>query len=151
MNKYIVNLKDEIANDILTSGGKGANLARLHNIVGMPVPDGYVITAQAYKDMVLAMPEIEKLLSRLEELRSNQTEVISQLSEEIRNTINIFEFPQVFIEEISKALSKSTTSVKYAVRSSATAEDLPEASFAGQQDTFLNVTGVKDICDAIVK
>ncbi len=151
MANYIVDLKDKTADNISISGGKGANLSRLHSIPCIPVPDGFVVTAQVYSDFVLSMPEIENLLSRLEDIASGQTEAISQLSKQIRETIEKFSFPLEFRDEIIKVLSRYGDSTPYAVRSSATAEDLTGASFAGQQDTFLNVTGDKNICEAIVK
>ena len=151
MANYIIDLKDKTADNISISGGKGANLSRLHSIPGILVPDGFVVSAQGYSDLVLSIPEIENLISRLEEIASDKTEVISQLSKQIRETIKKFSFPLEFREEITKAFSRHGDSFPYAVRSSATAEDLPGASFAGQQDTFLNVIGLKNICETIVK
>ncbi len=151
MEKYIIDLKNNEACKLSLSGGKGANLSRLHSIPGIPVPDGFVVSALAYSHLVLSMPEVKKLLSRLGAVTTDQTEAISQLSKQIRGTIEKVSFPLEFTEEIAKALSRHGDSISYAVRSSATAEDLPGASFAGQQDTFLNVTGLKNICEAIVK
>ncbi|MEL7565641.1 MAG: phosphoenolpyruvate synthase [Dehalobacterium sp.] len=151
MANYIVDLKDKTADNLSISGGKGANLSRLHSIPGIPVPNGFVVTAQGYSDSVLSMPEVKKLLSRLTEITADQTEAISQLSKQIREEIEKFNFPVEFTEEIIEAQSRHGESFPYAVRSSATAEDLPGASFAGQQDTFLNVSGLKNICRAIVK
>ncbi len=151
MEKYIIDLKNNVACKLSLSGGKGANLSRLHSIPGIPVPDGFVVTAQVYSDLVLSMPGVKDLLSRLTEIAADQTEAISQLSKQIRGTIEKISFPLEFTEEIIEALSRHGDSFPYAVRSSATAEDLPEASFAGQQDTFLNVIGLKNICEAIVK
>ncbi len=151
MGKYIINLKDNEACKLSISGGKGANLSKLHSIPGIPVPDGFVVSAQGYSDLVLSMPEVKSLLSRLRSITVDQTEAVSQLSKQIRETIEKISFPLEFTEEINKVLSKYGNSFPYAVRSSATAEDLPGASFAGQQDTFLNVKGLKNICEAIVK
>lgn len=151
MENYILDLKNNAAYDLSLSGGKGANLARLHGIPGIPVPDGFLVTAQGYGDLVLSAPEIKDLLSRLAELTSQQTEAISQLSKQIREEIEKFSFSVEFAEEIMEALSRHGESLSYAVRSSATAEDLPGASFAGQQDTYLNITGPQNICGAIVK
>lgn len=151
MGKYIIDLKDNEACKLSISGGKGANLSRLHNIPDIPVPDGFVVSAQGYSDLVLSIPEVKELLSRLTEIVADQTEAITKLSKEIRQTIGKIRLPLEFKEEIIKELSKHGDSIPYAVRSSATAEDLPGASFAGQQDTFLNVIGIENICDAIVK
>ena len=151
MEKYIIDLKNNEACNLSLSGGKGANLSRLHSIPGIPVPDGFVVSALGYSHLVLSMPEVKGLLSRLRSVTADQTEAISQLSKQIREIIERISFPLEFTEEIKKALSRYGDSFPYAVRSSATAEDLPGASFAGQQDTFLNVTGLKNICEAIVK
>jgi len=151
VGKYIIDLKNNAGCELSISGGKGANLSRLHKIPGIPVPDGFVVSAQGYSDLVLSRPEVRDLLFRLTAIAPDQTEAISQLSKEIREEIEKFSFPAEFVEEISKALSRHGDLFPYAVRSSATAEDLPGASFAGQQDTFLNVSGLQNICAAIVK
>lgn len=151
MEKYIIDLKDNEAYKLSLSGGKGANLSRLHSIPGVPVPDGFVVSARAYSDLVLSLPEVKNLLSQLTNIAADQTQAISQISKQIREEIEKFRFPAEFTEEIIEALSRHGDSFPYAVRSSATAEDLPGASFAGQQDTFLNVIGLKNICEAIVK
>ncbi|MGB4394887.1 MAG: phosphoenolpyruvate synthase [Tepidanaerobacteraceae bacterium] len=151
MEKYIIDLKDNRACELSISGGKGANLAKLHNIPGIPVPDGFIVSAQCYSDFVLSMPGVRKLIVQLQGITVEQTEAISQVSKQIREEIEKFSFPEGITEEISEALAKHGYLLPYAVRSSATAEDLPGASFAGQQDTFLNVIGIKNICRAIVK
>lgn len=148
MSNYIVDLKDKAAESLSISGGKGANLSRLHRVPGIPVPDGFVVTAQAYGDLVLSVQSIQELLSRLNEIAADQNEAISQI---IREEIEKISFSGEFAADISEALGRHGDSVPYAVRSSATAEDLPGASFAGQQDTFLNVSGATDICQAIVR
>jgi len=149
VEKYIIDLKDNEACKLSISGGKGSNLSRLHNIPGIPVPDGFVVSAKGYGDLILSVPEIKDLLFQLAKLTSDQPKAISQLSKQIRGTIEKISFPFKLTEEIAKALSRHGDSFPYAVRSSATAEDLPGASFAGQQDTFLNVVGHKNICGAI--
>ena len=97
------------------------------------------------------MPGVRKLIVQLQGITVEQTEAIWQVSKQIREEIEKFSFPEGITEEISEALAKHGYLLPYAVRSSATAEDLPGASFAGQQDTFLNVIGIKNICRAIVK
>ena len=151
MEKYIVDLKNEVASKLAVSGGKGANLSRLHKIPGIPVPDGFVVSALFFSDLVLSRPEVKDLLSRLGSISVDQTETIAQLSKQIREEIEKVSLPGEFTAEIREALSKHGDAFSYAVRSSATAEDLPGASFAGQQDTFLNVNGLQRICAAIVK
>lgn len=151
MEKYLIGLKNKKAQDLSVSGGKGASLARLHGIDGIPVPDGFVVTAQCYSEIVMAMPEIRQMLDSLSEIAEGQTDAIKQLSIEIKKNIENIEFPALFISELNKIISDYGESHLYAVRSSATAEDLPGASFAGQQDTFLNVCTTVNICNAIAK
>jgi len=151
VEQHIINLKDNRTCELAFAGGKGANLAKLHSIPGIPVPDGFVVSSQSYRNLVLSMPEIKNLLSRLKPIAADETEAISQLSKQIRATIERISFPVEIMEDIANELSRYGDALPYAVRSSATAEDLPGASFAGQQDTFLNVIGIKNICVAIVK
>ncbi|HCX63379.1 MAG TPA: phosphoenolpyruvate synthase, partial [Clostridiales bacterium] len=151
MEKYLIGLKNKEAQSISVSGGKGANLARLHGINDIPVPDGFVVTAQCYAEIVTAVPEVQRLLDALSEISEEQTDTIKQLSIQIKKIIENITFPSSFINKLDKKLSDYGISFSYAVRSSATAEDLPGASFAGQQDTFLNVRGTVDICNAIAK
>jgi len=105
-------------------------LAKLSSIPGIPVPDGFIVSAQAYMDFVLSLPEVKKLLYLIKEVTADQTENILQLSKRIRQEIEKINFPIEIMEEISKALIKHGNTIPYAVRSSATAEDLPGASFA---------------------
>lgn len=151
MEKYLIGLKNRDAQNLSVSGGKGASLARLHGISDIPVPDGFVATAQSYMEIAAALPEIQKLLEALGKTTEEQTDRIHQLSVQIKDRIENIVFPASFISELDKNLSDYGASFSYAVRSSATAEDLPGASFAGQQDTFLNVCGTVDICNAIAK
>ncbi len=151
MEKYLIGLKNKDAQALSISGGKGASLARLHGISEIPVPDGFVVTAQCYTDVVFAVPEIQKLLKELAEITQGQTDAVNRLSAQIKAHIENIAFPAPFISELDKTLSDYGVFLAYAVRSSATAEDLPGASFAGQQDTFLNVCGTVAICNAIAK
>ncbi len=151
MEKYLIGLKNSGAQDLSVSGGKGASLARLHGIAGIPVPDGFVVTARCYEEIVTAVPEIQKLLNALAKISENQTDAIRQLSAQIKEHIENIVLPASFISELDETISDYGISFPYAVRSSATAEDLPGASFAGQQDTFLNVLGAVDIRNAIAK
>ncbi|MCL1829447.1 MAG: phosphoenolpyruvate synthase [Oscillospiraceae bacterium] len=151
MANNIVDLKAEAAKDIAVAGGKGANLARLHGIPSITVPDGFVVTAQSCSETVSALPGIKDLLSRLSGVAHDDAEAISRLSGQIREIIEKTEFSAEFEAETANALMKHGDLLSYAVRSSATAEDLPGASFAGQQDTYLNVSGMQNICKAIMK
>ena len=124
-------------------GGKGLNLMRLTQ-AGMPVPPGFVISTAAYMAF-MKFNHLEAVLAVLE-----QSQPLAEISAQIRAAFEQGEFPADLAEAIQTAyceLGKNDLSV--AVRSSATAEDLAEASFAGQQDTYLNVRGEKDLLDAV--
>lgn len=151
MNQYLVGLKDKKAQSLSVSGGKGASLARLHGISDIPVPDGFVVTAQCFMEIVWALPGIKTLLGALATVTEDQTGIIHNISVQMKEHIEHITFPASFTSELDETLSAYGASFSYAVRSSATAEDLPGASFAGQQDTFLNIHGVADICHAIAK
>ncbi|HEX5151631.1 MAG TPA: phosphoenolpyruvate synthase [Parafilimonas sp.] len=132
-------------------GGKGANLGELSGIDGIRVPDGFCISTEAYKRIIEATPSITKLLDDLSLLRAEDRDKISELSSEIRRTIEGIKIPKDIRSAIIHHLSITGEKTAYAVRSSATAEDLPTASFAGQQDTYLNIIGKESILQHISK
>ena len=133
------------------AGGKGANLGELTRINGIRVPDGFCISTEAFKKMVEEMPSVNKLLDQLSLLKVEGREKIAELSAEIRRVIEGIAIPQNINEEITRHLEQLGEKDAYAVRSSATAEDLPTASFAGQQDTYLNIIGKEAILKHISK
>jgi len=134
-------------------GGKGANLGELTKS-GFPVPPGFIVTAQAYFDYVKETgldKEIDKILTGLD---FEDTKDLQNRAEKIQSLIKKTELPDSLNKEIVEAyqqLQKDTKTKKLyvAVRSSATAEDLADASFAGQQATFLNVLGDGEVCQAV--
>jgi rifampicin phosphotransferase len=132
-------------------GGKGANLGELTRIEGIHVPDGFCISTEAFKRIIGEKPSIIKLLDQLSLLKVEDRDKISELSSEIRRVIEGIAIPQDINEEITHFLSRLGKRNAYAVRSSATAEDLPTASFAGQQDTYLNIIGKEEILKHISK
>ena len=132
-------------------GGKGANLGELIRVEGIHVPDGFCISTDAFKRVIEKESSINKLLDQLSLLASDKQEKISELSGEIRRIIEQISIPQDINEEITRHLSRFDEKNAYAVRSSATAEDLPTASFAGQQDTYLNIIGKEAILKHISK
>ncbi|PIN86568.1 hypothetical protein COV19_03525 [Candidatus Woesearchaeota archaeon CG10_big_fil_rev_8_21_14_0_10_44_13] len=138
--------KDIRKDDIPLVGGKGANLGELASI-GLPVPDGFVITARAYERFIADAGIKEKIHSLLKKLDVEDTEKLNKAAEGIRKLIMRSHMPKYLADEIRKNYKPINDFV--AVRSSATAEDLPDASFAGQQDTFLNMKGEKDVLDAV--
>ena len=122
-------------------GGKGANLGELTKIKGIRVPDGFCISTEVFKRVIGESSTITELLDRLSLLRAKDRNKIGELSGEIRRGIEEIAIPQDIEDEITDYLTKFGEKDAYAVRSSATAEDLPTASFAGQQDTYLNIIG----------
>lgn len=122
-------------------GGKGANLGELSRVEGIHVPDGFCISIEAFKRIIRKTPSINELLDQLSLLKVEDLDKIRDLSREIRRIIEAASIPQDINKEITVFLSRLGEENAYAVRSSATAEDLPTASFAGQQDTYLNIIG----------
>lgn len=125
-------------------GGKGANLGEMFNH-GFPVPDGFVITAQAYFTFLEEnnlRGEVEKALSTLD---VNDSQALQKAAEKLQTVIKKAKMSKSLQDDILLAYYKLGKNLPVAVRSSATAEDLPEASFAGQQATFLNIRGDKDL------
>ncbi|MEV4067462.1 rifamycin-inactivating phosphotransferase [Nonomuraea dietziae] len=122
-------------------GGKGAHLGALSRIEGIRVPAGFCVTTDAYRRVVAEAPSMADLLDQLAHLNPDDREAIRTLSAEIRRTIEGIVIPGGLAAAINRGLAQLGEQAAYAVRSSATAEDLPTASFAGQQDTYLNVVG----------
>ena len=122
---------------IPTVGGKGANLGELYN-AGFNVPPGFVVTTNAYMDFLARNELPEKISKRLKNLDVENTQQLDKISAEIRGMILKAQFPSDLAKKIQEYLKKIRAH-HYAVRSSATAEDLPTASFAGQQDTYLEI------------
>jgi len=139
-------LSDVDKNDIPIVGGKAANLGELLRIE-IPVPDGFVVDSRTFRDFISRANLKEKVYGLLQGLNVENTEELNRVSEEIRKMIREAEMPEEIEREIKKAYKKlgNGKDVYVAVRSSATAEDLPDASFAGQQDTYLNVIGAEEV------
>ena len=132
-------------------GGKGANLGELCRIEGVKVPDGFCITTRAYQEIVENNAEVNKLLESLKDVKADERRKISEISAKIRAAIAGIIVPQSLADELDTYLKKFDEKDAFAVRSSATAEDLPTASFAGQQDTYLNIIGREAILTHISK
>ena len=132
--------KDIDKNDIPLVGGKGANLGELVK-AGIPVPDGFVVTAKAYFDFINSTSIKRKIMTELDGLDVEDSDKLMEASERIKLAIMQADIPKDIVEEIkSFYMELCGESDKYvAVRSSATAEDLIEASFAGQQESFLEI------------
>jgi len=147
MEKF-VNFLDELGKeDVLLVGGKGANLGEMFR-AKIPVPEGFVVNTNAYKKFLDENPEIKEEISRiLKETDVRNTKMLEANTKKIRDLIMSVKMPSEISDEIKKAYKKLSgqNDIFVAVRSSATAEDSPEASFAGQQDTYLNVIGEDNV------
>jgi len=141
MRKYVCNLRDKDSGSTDLIGGKGANLVELSQIRDTKVPNGFCITVDAYKEASQSSDTIKVLINELKELTPDSIDSIKDISKKIRGAFEQIEFPDVILNKLNKQLSKYNPDMAFAVRSSATAEDLPKASFAGQHDTYLNIIG----------
>ncbi|MBH37087.1 MAG: phosphoenolpyruvate synthase [Gammaproteobacteria bacterium] len=155
-NNYISKFSEILLQDIEIVGGKNASLGEMINnltALGINVPDGFATTSQAYNFFLKSNGldvHIEKILKDLD---ISSIKDLERCGKEIRNLILNAEIPKDLEDHIYSAwqeLSKGRV-LSFAVRSSATAEDLPSASFAGQQETYLNVTGFKNLINAMQK
>jgi pyruvate,water dikinase len=155
--KHILWFEELTKNDIPLVGGKNANLGEMIQSK-IPVPLGFAITAQAYEEFITKTAIAQKIYKIIEKTVTdiNNPKHYEEASKKIRSLIESTPMPsgiEKSIREAYKELNKKTrmTEIFVAVRSSATAEDLPDASFAGQQETYLNVKGADDLIDKTVK
>ncbi len=141
MGSYVLGFHEVDRSQIAVVGGKSAHLGELSRIEGIHVPAGFCVTTDAFRRIMAEAPSIDDQLDRLSRLSPDDREAIRRLSAEIRRTIEGITIPGDLAAAISSALARLGDQAAYAVRSSATAEDLQTASFAGQKDTYLNVVG----------
>ncbi len=145
--------------DIPLVGGKNASLGEMINQLegkGIKIPDGFAITATAYRRYLQETGLGKKIQELLQGLDASDTKRLSNVGRQIRQTILETPLPPFLTEEIKQTYRKfaqdlNEEDISVAVRSSATAEDLPDASFAGQQETYLNVHGIKEVLEACHK
>jgi rifampicin phosphotransferase len=142
---YVSGFHEIDRTQVAIAGGKGANLGELSRIEGLRVPAGFCVTTKAFQRIIAEAPSIHEQLDRLSGLKPEDREAIRALSAELRQVIEAIAIPDDLTVSIAGALAKLGDGAAYAVRSSATAEDSPSASFAGQHDSFLNVTGLAAI------
>lgn len=126
-------------------GGKGVHLGELARIDGIRVPDGFCVTTDAFQRIVADAPSIDAQLDLLPRVRPDDRAAIRALSADVRRVVEGVIIPDDLVAEIGESLTRLGEHASYAVRSSATAEDLPTASFAGQQDSYLNVVCLVEI------
>jgi len=147
--EYVLPLTSPQTTDLALSGGKGASLARL-SASGLPVPEGFLIPTHAYQRFVAENSLQPNILAALQSVDASQSTTLEAASQSIRR---LFSEAQIS-PEVADAIAQAYRSLPgkepaVAVRSSATAEDLPEASSAGQQETYLNVRGESALLDAV--
>ena len=145
--KAIVWFSEVTKDDIPIVGGKGANLGEMTS-AQIPVPPGFIIAAGAYYDFLQRSKITDKIGALLKPLDPDNSKQLQQISAKIKQVILGSAMPPDLAKEIGQAYIKLGRGL-VAVRSSATAEDLPEASFAGQQSTFLNVQGEDNVVAAV--
>ncbi len=151
MSRYVLAFTEINSSNLPDVGGKGANLGELSKIKGLKVPEGFCITTDAYRRALGDNEELSALIDALMLLRTTDSIDRSAISKKIRDVIEASVLPTEVEIEITKYVTGFGVNTPYAVRSSATAEDLPTASFAGQQDTYLNIIGVPSILEHVKK
>ena len=148
MEKYVLYFNEIDKTYLPYVGGKGANLGEMTK-AGFPVPQGFCVTTLAYKNFIEKSEMMNDFFDKLENINSEDLEQIAILGQSIREHLSTIAMPEDMKTEVLKAWKSTGKDNAYAVRSSATAEDLPTASFAGQQDTYLNILGQHQLIIAI--
>ncbi|WP_427164712.1 rifamycin-inactivating phosphotransferase [Streptomyces sp. C1-1] len=139
--QYVLDLEEVDETQVALVGGKAAHLGGLARIDGVRVPGGFCVTTDAFQRIMARVPAMGDRLDELSHLNPGDREEIGTLSARIRRAVEGIALPDDLAAAVTGALARHGEHAAYAVRSSATAEDLPTASFAGQQDTYLNVVG----------
>ncbi|PTN42278.1 phosphoenolpyruvate synthase, partial [Bacillus thuringiensis] len=151
MSSFVLDFQEIENTQLSLVGGKGLNLGELTNIQGIQVPEGFCVTTVGYEKAIEQNEELQALLQQLTKLKMEERAQIGEMSKKIREVIMAVEIPSDVVEAVTHYLSRFGNEHAYAVRSSATAEDLPYASFAGQQDTYLNIIGEEAILQHVRK
>ena len=154
--KFILWFKEIRIKDVPSVGGKNASLGEMYSKLtqkGVPIPNGFAVTAEAYDYFITSTGVKQEIKKILKTLDTHNIRNLQEHAKKVRQAILQAEFPDDLKADIVKNYQKLSTEFKtknvdVAVRSSATAEDLPDASFAGQQDTYLNVEGPEELLDA---
>ncbi|MBA3253261.1 MAG: phosphoenolpyruvate synthase [Burkholderiaceae bacterium] len=154
--QYVIPFSQLRMTDVESVGGKNASLGEMLSQLsdaGVRVPDGFATTAEAFRLFLEHGSLKERIAERLAKLNVEDVRALAVAGEEIRGWIACAQFPEAFESEITSIFQSLATEdssrISFAVRSSATAEDLPDASFAGQQETYLNVRGIDAVLDRI--
>ncbi|WP_326783407.1 rifamycin-inactivating phosphotransferase [Streptomyces sp. NBC_00151] len=143
--QYVLDLQEVDRTRVAVVGGKGAHLGGLSRIEGVRVPAGFCVTTDAFRRIMAEVPSTDGLIDELSHVNPDDRDAIRTLSARIRRTIEEIVVPDDLAATVTHALARLGEGAACAVRSSATAEDLPTASFAGQQDTYLNIVGPTEI------
>ncbi|MDC0760350.1 phosphoenolpyruvate synthase [Brevibacillus sp. AG] len=151
MSSLVLGFQEMEKTQLLLVGGKGLHLGELSKIQGIQVPEGFCVTTVGYQKAIEQNETYHALLARLTMLKVQDRDQIGEISRKIRQIIMEVEIPSDVVKAVTHYLSQFGEEHAYAVRSSATAEDLPHASFAGQQDTYLNIIGKEAILQHISK
>jgi pyruvate,water dikinase len=137
--------------DIAAVGGKGASLGEMSSI-GLPVPGGFVVTSHAFRQFLIETGLEDTIFEDLEKLNVDDNRALEQAAKKAKTAVLKAKMPAEIQQRIKEAYNRlDSGNMVVAVRSSATAEDLPDASFAGQQETFLNITGERALLEAVQK
>ncbi|GEC90010.1 phosphoenolpyruvate synthase [Brevibacillus brevis] len=151
MSSLVLGFEEMEKTQLLLVGGKGLHLGELSKIQGIQVPEGFCVTTVGYQKAIEQNEMYHALLDQLTMLNVQDRDQIGEISRKIRQFIMEVEIPSDVVKAVTHYLSQFGEEHAYAVRSSATAEDLPQASFAGQQDTYLNIIGKEAILQHISK
>ena len=151
MSSLVLGFQEIEKTQLFLVGGKGLKLGELSKIHGIQVPEGFCVTTEAYQKALEQNEAFHVLLDQLTMLKVDDRDQIGEISRKIRQIIMEVEIPSDVAGAVAYYLSEFGENCAYAVRSSATAEDLPTASFAGQQDTYLNIIGKEAILKHISK
>jgi len=156
MSDYVIPFEKLRIKDVPAVGGKNASLGEMISQLtanGVRVPTGFATTAQAYREFLAQNGLTERINAELDKLDVDDVTALAECGKKIREWIVDAPFPQTLLDAISEnyktLIAGSDDGATFAVRSSATAEDLPDASFAGQQESFLNIVGLDNILHAI--
>lgn len=151
MSSFVLDFQEIEKMQLSLVGGKGLNLGALSNMQGIKVPEVFCVTTVGYEEIIEQNETFQTLLQQLTKLKSEDRAQVGEFSRKIREVIMAVTIPFDVEKAVTHYLSRFGDEHAYAVRSSATAEDLPHASFAGQQDTYLNVIGKEAILQHIKK
>lgn len=151
VKQYVLEFREIEKTGHLMVGGKGVKLGELSKMEGIQVPEGFCVTTEAYQKALERNEAFHALLGQLTQLNGADRDRVGEISRKIRKTIMEVEIPSDVVKAVTHNLSRLGDEHAYAVRSSATAEDLLHVSFAGQQETYLNIKGKGAILQHIRK